>query len=268
MVFACRATAPVLQSEYRMAARKNPRPLVDCQAVLRIALLVALILSPARGFPNQAVGIVVATGKAQVGSVSATPGATVFSGDLLATQGGGGLLVQAGKFRFFLNENSVASIYEQPAGLAIELVRGSLVFSSATPDAGVQLFASDVRIAPQAGQSVMGEIRFVSACELRVTSQTGSLQVSKEKQSFTAGAGSSYKVVPGHALESRTPRLSPSDPRIHDSHTHVKCEPLPVVKQPPLNSPSWFAPVMFVEAAVVAAVLLAYWDSTPVSPHR
>ena len=114
-------------------------------------LAVSLTFPPLQALPNQAVGIVVSTGQARIGSTGATVGATVFSGDLLTTEGGGSLLVQARKVHVFLPESSAAAIYAKPVGIAIELERGAVVLSSpgASPNDLIEIYASDVKVVPR-----------------------------------------------------------------------------------------------------------------------
>lgn len=214
----------------------------------------------AHGQTSPAIGVVLSTRNGQVGSVPATPGVSVFSGDRLSTPKDSGLIVQAGKFQFWFHDNTNGTLTARPQGVALELESGSATFSSVDGGQSLEIFVSDIRIEPHSAQGLEGHITIQSPCGIIVTSKQGSLRIMRRKEIRKVLEGTSVQVTPGDPIEPRPRGIALEDQSFHRSHAHGKCTP-PAAKGRVMD---WVYPVVFMETAAVVSVLLL----EDVSPSR
>jgi hypothetical protein len=227
-------------------------------------LTAALVLTPvgnaAGQAARQAIGVVVESSRASIGTAAVIPGTTVFSGDLLTTAPASALAVQLASFRILLLENSAVSVHRHGQVINVELERGTLVFSSAGPSQAMVLWVSDVQIHPQSADGFAGEVRVVSPCHLQVTSWRGPLQILNGKKTSEIQA-QTVRLFPEHSISDRgSTRPAPQDAGYHQSHTHQNC---PVPAAAPADPT---LPVAFATTGVVTALLLRFLGSS--SPFK
>jgi hypothetical protein len=210
----------------------------------------------------QPIGIVTATGRAQIGSSTASVGASVFAGDLLRTEAGDGMIVHVGKVQFFLHENSIATLYLRPNGAVAELEQGTLTFSTPVATDAVEVLVSDVRVLPKILGATVGEVSIVNPCELRVSSQVNPLQVLRGKSEHVVQEVTTYRVAPEHNIEVRNQRVSPDSPDFHNSHSHKPCK-VPPGWATQTKVPTWTIAAAFAFSGVTHWITRHF----PVSPH-
>ena len=202
-----------------------------------------------------AVGIVLSSRDSQVGGAPASPGVSVFSGDRLTTQKDSGLIVQAGKFQFWLHENTTATLVGRPQGVALELESGSISFSSATPELGLEIFISDLRIVPQAAAILRGQVLIRDPCQVLIASQQGALKILRGNEITEVPETQGKQVSPINPIEPRPKGVDLGDGSFHKAHAHKPCvQPAAVAKG---NVMLWVPPVVFMQAATVTSILLA-----------
>jgi len=213
------------------------------------------------GQPQAAVGIVLSARSGQVGAGSAAPGTTVFSGDRILTQKDSGLILRAGEVQFSFQDETVATLYARPEGIALEIERGSITFFAQSAAPGFTLFVSDVRITPNVAQAFSGDIAVLNDCAAIVTARVGNLLVKRGAQAEEITSGNSRQIAPIQPIEQRPPGTAPGDNSFHKGHAHKGCTP--AVAGAKGVGPNWFVPVLLVEA--VAAPIVAW--RLMVSPH-
>jgi len=159
---------------------------------------IALMHIPAQAAPAGSVvspmGVVLQAHRAQVGTSLAMSGATVFDGDALATETEGTLQVRFGGSQAYLQPKSSAVVHASSGGFGANLKYGSVILSSANGEM-FSLLANGATIRPGTSQPTVGQVTWVNANELLLTSRKGSLEVSMDGDVKTVAEGNSYRMV-------------------------------------------------------------------------
>ena len=230
---------------------------------LGVALAIGVFLlavTPVAAQSGVPIGTVISARSGQVGSAPAQVGSTVFSGDRLVTQKDSGLIIQAGKFQFSFQDGTVATIAQQPGGLAVEIESGSFTMSSLSPDPGLTVFVSDLRIAPKMAQAFSADVSVSGECAVVVTSRVGQLVIQRAADRVEVPERTSVQLTPRYPIEQRPPGVPMGDTAFHRPHSHPLCKVPTMIGS---KGPNWFVPVLLVEAAVVPIVV---WRQS-VSPN-
>ena len=194
---------------------------------LAVSLLAASFAGslPAQTPPTPALGIVVRSSQASIGSAAASDGATIFSGDYLSTQENGTLLVRVGTLSLELEVSSALHLYRAPYGAVIELNRGSVIYTTPGGKENLVIVASDVRITPDVSRPDLGRVSIDNPCEVTVYSQRGQANAQAGKESRLVQEGKAYHVRADNKINYRE-YLSPEDTDYHRHHDHEPCAPV------------------------------------------
>jgi hypothetical protein len=188
------------------------------------AALLTSLASPAPApATNAPFGVVMQANLAHVKQSSLTKGATVYSGEELSTDEGGSLDLEIGSLRVGLAAGSRAHFYSGANGVVADLTDGTLTFRRNAGAEEIEVVASDVRISPKGGGSAAGQVTFLSACKITISSVAGEIEVTAGKESRTVKEGEVYSVLPKTAILAVKNYISPEDSAYHDSHTHQTC---------------------------------------------
>lgn len=171
---------------------------------------------------NTPLGMVARSLSARVGNNAANDGETIFSGDLLSTQGGGSLLVRVGSVSLQLEGDSSAYIFRTPYGAIVELLKGSGVYERPDGPQNIVIVASDVRITPVLSLPGMGRVRADDPCKISVAIQRGQAAVRVGTETKLVESGKSYRVAAEYAVSVQEAR-SPETDDYHSSHYHRPC---------------------------------------------
>jgi hypothetical protein len=192
--------------------------------ILVFASLVCPASSPARTPGADApLGVVLQANLAHVKESALTEGATVYPGEDLSTDDGGSLDLRIVNSRFGLAANSRVHFYSGAKGSVAELDSGTLTFRRDTGADGFEVVASDVRIVPKGEGPVAGQVTFLSACKITVSSITGEIAITSGKESRIVKEGEAYSVLPEVGVLAVQAYISPDDPGYHKSHSHQTC---------------------------------------------
>lgn len=170
---------------------------VHVQALLRSCLVailvVTLVEAPVYGAPSAALGVILLAENASVGSGVAATGATIFSGDTLATDSRGSLRARVGANQFSLLQHSSA-VMRQASGIPVAILeRGTMILSSSGAEP-FELQASAAHIRPRTGQPVLAQVTIAGPNTLLVTSNRGELEVTIGDEVHVVPAMTSYRV--------------------------------------------------------------------------
>ena len=179
--------------------------------------------------PTPALGIVVRSSAASIGTAAASDGASVYSGDYLSTEENGALLVRVGRLSIELQPSSALHVYRAPYGAVIELNRGTVIYTTPGGKENLAIVASDVRITPEASLSDLGRVSIDNPCEVTVYSQRGQANVKAGKEERLIEEGKAYHVRAEHKISYRE-YLSPDDTDYHRHHEHEPCAALDTVR--------------------------------------
>ncbi len=166
-------------------------------AVLIAILSVALIEVPAMAAPASTpvvpLGIVLQASNAQAGVDATYSGATIYDGDRLETPKGSTLRARFGAGQLYLRQNTATQVHNLTNGFAADLNVGSVVISSAEGQT-FQLLADGAIIRPANSQATSAQISKISANELVLTGDRGTLLVTLGDEVKTVEAGNSYRM--------------------------------------------------------------------------
>jgi hypothetical protein len=150
------------------------------------------------GFPLparvDAIGVVTQCSGANLGTASASNGASIYAGDRFFTDASGYLRLRSRSANFLLAGQSSMILRGMPTAAEAELTGGTLTFSSSRASA-IEVHANHAIIRPAADTPTVALIQILGPKELRVSAQRGALQFTYNDESETIPEGASYKVV-------------------------------------------------------------------------
>ena len=164
------------------------------RAAFCVLLSLLFVVSPSFGASAPAIGTITSALGANIGSATATTGATVFGGDRLATQQTGSLQIRTAAARLMLSGSSIATMSESAETPGAILQQGTAVFSTANERAFV-LHASTADIRPETNAPTIAQVTYVNAKELVVRSRRGSLAITVGGETKEIPEGMAYRVV-------------------------------------------------------------------------
>jgi hypothetical protein len=203
----------------------------------RIFLVLSAIVScgfiatnlSARQSQGTALGLVVKAQNAQIGNAPLTEGSTIYTGDYLATNDGGTLLIRIGALSLELESNSAVHLYTAPYGAIVELDRGTVVYTTPGTHENIVIVANDVRVTPNLALPDLGRVSIDDPCNVTVFSQHGQANVQSGSESHTVEEGKAYRVRSENEISYRQ-YLSPDASDYHNYHGHKPCAPAEMVK--------------------------------------
>jgi hypothetical protein len=192
-------------------------------ATLSVVLIGAPVMAAPASSPSAPLGVVVAAENANVGAGVTTGGATIYDGDRLQTPANSSLRVRFGLGQMVLRQNTNADVHAFPNGFLANLNNGTVVVSSAEGQT-FQVIADGATVRPANAQPTSGQITMISANELILTSNRGTLEVTMGDEVKTVEAGSSYRME----VESEDPGPNPQAPHA-TARNHFLWIAIPVV---------------------------------------
>lgn len=156
-------------------------------------LIAALLTSPALAANEKALGVVIQSQIARLGSANLTIGTSVYPGDSIWTDIGGTLRLKVGSGQIYLLSSSALTFGQDGDWVQATVTRGTAGFS-ATPADKVELLIPQGAVRPN-GQPAYGQVTIVSPTEAIVSAYRGSLVLDNAGDVHVIGAGSSYRVT-------------------------------------------------------------------------
>lgn len=242
-----------------------------------LSLLAAPVILAAPGQTSAANCSVTAANHATIGRAEAVAGTDIFSGELLRTSDGGGLMIQCGTVRLALASNSSMRAFEYGTQTSIELERGIVAYSTGGRSENLALYGLDVKIVPDTTQPTTGQVDVSSSCDLSVESTKGTATVTSEKRSKVVEENRAYQVMPKLGVEYSddwrpVPADYPDFPRdrkYHDSHHHIPCAAAPIQNagtKAAMTNPDIFRGI--VAGGVLGGAGYYFWDRLTESPYK
>src|SRR5258708_35587556 len=136
-----------------------------------------IVVPSARTGAAVPLGVVTMAERAQLRSLRASTGDTVFGGDVFSTDDVGALRVRAGAAQFQLFSSSSAAVTPTSTGIRATLRSGTLALASANSEA-IEEQASDARSRVQVNSPAQAQGTLVSPREVLVTSRRGAVAIS------------------------------------------------------------------------------------------
>jgi hypothetical protein len=240
------------------AAKRENKMAFLKKMIVAAAVISSLAFVPANAGQVKALGMVLESEGAHIGSSPVSAGASLFLGDILSTDSDGRIKVRVGQTTYELLGDSIAAFYPGKDGAIAELRRGSILVANNSTTESFEIYASDVRVVPGQNRPVLGEVSIKSTCELVVSTTTGLLDVTAGAEKRSVKQSHSYRVVPEHSVDGlKDATISPEDENYHRHHNHVGCA-APVaqrgMKPPFVTGEGHFLEVAFVAVGVITAI--------------
>jgi hypothetical protein len=159
-----------------------------------VAFLIASLLNlPAMAASERPLGMVVASQRARVDNASAVAGATVYAGDAFVTDAEGSLRLKIGGSQVYLLSSSAAKLVQQENKVHATVDRGTLGFSTATPDQ-IEIETPLATVRGMNGERVFGQVAVTGADQMTVSAYEGTLLVAANDQEQVIKPGQKYTV--------------------------------------------------------------------------
>lgn len=167
-----------------------------CRRIVAWLLVCALAAAngPARAAGSSPIAVVTQSIGAHIGSAALSPGATVYDGDHLSTEAGGGLHVRSAAARLFLPGQSAATLRSTPSGPVAELLTGTIVFSAAKAPA-IEVLALGSRMRPVGDGPTVAQVSIAGPKMLHIVVRQGTLRFTYREESEAIPEGSSIRVL-------------------------------------------------------------------------
>jgi hypothetical protein len=168
------------------------------RSVARLCLVVLLVSGlldlPAFAAAEKPLGMVVQAQEAQLDNAKLQVGTSIYRGDSLATETGGGLRLKLGNSQLYLLADSAATLSQNATAVHAVVVRGTVGFSSSGAD-NIELEIPQGILRAADGQPAYGQVTILSAQEVAISAYRGALVLDNDGELHTIPAGKNYRVT-------------------------------------------------------------------------
>jgi hypothetical protein len=168
------------------------------RSVARLCLVVLLVSSllniPAFAATEKPLGLVVQAQEAQLDDAKLAVGTSIYRGDTLVTEAGGGLRVKLGGSQLYLLAESAATLEQNTTAIHAVVARGTVGFSSNGTDS-IELQIPQGILRAANGQPAYGQVTILSAQEVVISAYRGGLVLDNDGELHTIPAGKNYRVT-------------------------------------------------------------------------
>ena len=164
----------------------------------RLCLVVLLVTSlldlPAFAAAEKPLGMVIQAQEAQLDNAKLAVGTSIYRGDTVATDAGGGLRLRLGGGQLYLLADSAATLSQNATAIHAVVARGTVGFSSNGAD-HIELEIPQGILRAADGMPGYGQVTMVSAQEVVISSYRGALVLDNDGELHTIPAGKNYRVT-------------------------------------------------------------------------
>ena len=162
-----------------------------CLVVLLAASLLDL---PAFAAVEKPLGSVIQAQEAQLDNAKLEVGTSIYRGDTVVTDAGGGLRLKLGGSQLYLLADSAATLAQNAAAIHAVVARGTVGFSSNGAD-NIELEIPQGILRAADGQPAYGQVTITSAQEVVISAYRGGLVLDNDGELHTIPAGKNYRVT-------------------------------------------------------------------------
>jgi co-chaperonin GroES (HSP10) len=161
-----------------------------------VVLLVASLLDlPAfAAAVEKPLGSVIQAQEAQVDNAKLEVGTSIYRGDTVATEAGGGLRLKLGGSQLYLLADSTATLAQNATAIHAVVARGTVGFSSNGAD-NIELEIPQGILRAADGQPAYGQVTILNAQEVVISAYRGALVLDNDGELHTIPAGKNYRVT-------------------------------------------------------------------------
>jgi hypothetical protein len=161
---------------------------------LTFVLIASLIAMPAFGAPVPSLGMVVQAQDAQLGTAQAVGGASVYTGDSLATGVSGSMRVRVSAGQVYLLASSAATVTGRENGVSATLNRGTVGFTSSGSEL-MEIHADSAVFRPSSQTTTHAQVTVLGPNDLIVSNFHGVLELESNGERFSIPENTSYHVI-------------------------------------------------------------------------
>ena len=226
------------------------------RSMARLCLVVLLVTSlldiPAFAAAEKPLGMVIQAQEALLDNAKLQVGTSIYGGDTVVTDAGGGLRLKLGGSQLYLLADSAATLSQNATVVHAVVARGTVGFSSNGAD-NVELEIPEGILRAADGQPAYGQVTILSAQEVVISAYRGALVLDNDGEIHTIPAGKNYRVT----MEWEQPdQQAPAASTGGDN---------PII-QPQKRRRRKLA-FYLIFAGAMAGISVAIWDHLDVSPY-
>jgi hypothetical protein len=162
-----------------------------CLVVLLVASLLDLAAFAAVEKP---LGSVIQAQEAQLDNAKLEVGTSIYRGDTVVTDAGGGLRLELGGSQLYLLADSAATLAQNATAIHAVVARGTVGFSSNGAD-NIELEIPQGILRAADGQPAYGQVTITSAQEVVISAYRGALVLDNDGELHTIPSGKNYRVT-------------------------------------------------------------------------
>ena len=166
--------------------------------MVRLCLVVLLAASlldlPAFAAVEKPLGSVIQAQEAQLDNAKLEVGTSIYRGDTVGTDAGGGLRLKLGGSQLYLLADSAATLAQNATAIHAVVTRGTVGFSSNGAD-NIELEIPQGILRAADGQPAYGQVTIMSAQEVVISAYRGALVLDNDGELHTIPAGKNYRVT-------------------------------------------------------------------------
>jgi hypothetical protein len=162
-----------------------------CLVVLLVASLLDLAAFAAVEKP---LGSVIQAQEAQLDNAKLEVGTSIYRGDTVVTDAGGGLRLKLGGSQLYLLADSAATLAQNATAIHAVVARGTVGFSSNGAD-NIELEIPQGILRAADGQPAYGQVTITSAQEVVISAYRGALVLDNDGELHTIPSGKNYRVT-------------------------------------------------------------------------
>lgn len=168
------------------------------RSMARLCLVVLLVTSlldiPAFAAAEKPLGMVIQAQEALLDNAKLQVGTSIYGGDTVMTDAGGGLRLKLGGSQLYLLADSAATLSQNTTVVHAVVARGTVGFSSNGAD-NVELEIPEGILRAADGQPAYGQVTILSAQEVVISAYRGALVLDNDGEMHTIPAGKNYRVT-------------------------------------------------------------------------
>jgi co-chaperonin GroES (HSP10) len=157
-------------------------------------LLASLLDLPAFAAAEKPLGSVIQAQEAQLDNAKLQVGTSIYRGDTVVTDAGGGLRLKLGGSQLYLLADSAATLAQNATAIHAVVGRGTVGFSSNGADS-IELEIPQGILRAADGQPAYGQVTIMSAQEVVISAYRGALVLDNDGELHTIPAGKNYRVT-------------------------------------------------------------------------
>ena len=159
-----------------------------------VLLVTSLLDLPVFAAAEKPLGMVIQAQEAELDNANLEVGTSIYRGDTVITDTGGGLRLKLGGSQLYLLADSAATLAQNATAIHAVVARGTVGFSSNGTD-NIELEIPQGILRAADGLPAYGQVTILSAQEVVISAYRGALVLDNDGELHTIPAGKNYRVT-------------------------------------------------------------------------